>query len=312
MFYILLFIIGIIAGFFSVKIYLTPQLKITEEKNVKIEQENKQILEQNQRLKQENIQYLSQQKELISNIDLLESQSKKSAEIFLKQNIDLAKEQLSQKIQYYKQEEKSYKDSYLQVLKDSVDNYIAEINEKNQIVENLDKKIIDLQSIVNAAVEANKRQQEQQEKQDFYKLQIPQEDLEEIKKLREVSSYLKNSEPLNKVIWKVYYEKPYTDLIGRVVGSGIHTGIYKITNLENQMCYVGQAVNIADRLKQHIKRGLGAEPATRNKLYPAMKNIGVENFSFEIIEQCDRSCLNEKEDYWQEYFKAKEFGYSIK
>ena len=34
--------------------------------------------------------------------------------------------------------------SYLQVLKDSVDNYIAEINEKNQIVENLDKKIIDL------------------------------------------------------------------------------------------------------------------------------------------------------------------------
>lgn len=250
MFYILLFIIGIIigiiAGFFSVKIYLTPQLKITEEKNAKIEQENKQILEQNQKLKQENIQYLSQQKELISNIDLLESQSKKSAEIFLKQNIDLAKEQLNQKIQYYKQEEKSYKDSYLQVLKDSVDNYIAEINEKNQIVENLDKKIIDLQSIVNAAVEANKRQQEQQEKQDFYKLQIPQEDLEEIKKLREVSSYLKNSEPLNKVIWKVYYEKPYTDLIGRVVGSGIHTGIYKITNLENQMCYVGQAVKLAD------------------------------------------------------------------
>lgn len=43
-----------------------------------------------------------------------------------------------------------------------------------------------------------------------------------------------------------------------------------------------------------------------------MKNIGVENFSFEIIEQCNRSCLNEKEDYWQEYFKAKEFGYSIK
>jgi hypothetical protein len=51
--------------------------------------------------------------------------------------------------------------------------------------------------------------------------------------LREVAKLLRDSEPLNKVIWKVYYEKPYTDLIGRVVGSGIKTGIYKITNSEN-------------------------------------------------------------------------------
>jgi group I intron endonuclease len=78
------------------------------------------------------------------------------------------------------------------------------------------------------------------------------------------------------------------------------------------MCYVGQAANIADRWKQHIKRGIGAEPLTRNKLYPAMLSIGVENFSFEIIEECDRSKLNELEDYWQDFYKAKEFGYSIK
>jgi hypothetical protein len=40
--------------------------------------------------------------------------------------------------------------------------------------------------------------------------------------------------------------------------------------------------------------------------------FGVENFSFEIIEECPREKLDEREDYWQEYFKAKEFGYSIK
>ena len=34
--------------------------------------------------------------------------------------------------------------------------------------------------------------------------------------------------------------------------------------------------------------------------------------SFEIIEECDRSKLNELEDYWQDFYKAKEFGYSIK
>ena len=43
-----------------------------------------------------------------------------------------------------------------------------------------------------------------------------------------------------------------------------------------------------------------------------MLKDGVENFTFEVIEECPRNELNDKEDYWQEYFKAKEFGYSIK
>jgi hypothetical protein len=30
---------------------------------------------------------------------------------------------------------------------------------------------------------------------------------------------LRNKEALNKVIWKVFYEKPTTDLIGRVIGN---------------------------------------------------------------------------------------------
>ena len=78
------------------------------------------------------------------------------------------------------------------------------------------------------------------------------------------------------------------------------------------MCYVGQAVNFANRWKQHIKRGVGAEPITHNKLYPAMQKEGVENFTFEVIEECQAVQLNEREQYWQEYFKAKEFGYSIR
>ena len=134
----------------------------------------------------------------------------------------------------------------------------------------------------------------------------------EIYELRKITPTLKNSEPLMKAIWKIYYEKPYTDLVGRVVGNGKHTGIYKITNIENKMCYVGQAVDIADRWKTHIKRGIGAEAPGNNKLYPAMLSFGVENFTFEILEECDRSKLSEREDYWQDVCKAKEFGYSIK
>lgn len=40
--------------------------------------------------------------------------------------------------------------------------------------------------------------------------------------------------------------------------------------------------------------------------------IGVENFTFEIIEECSRAELNEREDFWQDFYKVKEWGYSIK
>lgn len=151
-----------------------------------------------------------------------------------------------------------------------------------------------------------------EEQENFYRLQLSKDDLNEILKLREIAPFLRNQEPLNKVIWKVYYEKAYTDLIGRVLGKGIKTGIYKITNTQNQMCYVGKSNNIADRWKQHIKQGIGAMPQTKNKLYPAMLEIGVENFTFEIVEECDLAQLDEREKYWTDFFKAQEFGYSIR
>jgi hypothetical protein len=44
-----------------------------------------------------------------------------------------------------------------------------------------------------------------------------------------------------------------------------------------------------------------------------MSKEGIENFTFELIEEVsDRLKLDEREDYWQDFYKAKEFGYSIK
>ena len=198
------------------------------------------------------------------------------------------------------------------MMEETVQEYQEAIAEKQRKLNYLTTQLEIKQVDVNLAVEAAQRKMEMENKQDYYRICLSDEDIAEIKRLREVLPYLRDKTPLNKVIYKVYYEKPLTDMIGRVVGSGVHTGIYKITNIENQMCYVGQAANIADRWKQHCKRGVGAEDWTQNKLYPAMYSLGVENFTFEIVEECDRSKLNEREDYWQDYFHAKDFGYSIK
>lgn len=183
-------------------------------------------------------------------------------------------------------------------LKSEIDIYIADLNQIRR------KRA--------AAIEDAKRQEEMKTQSEFYKLQISVEDLDDICELKQVEKRLSKKEVLNKLIYKVYFEKPYTDLIGRVVGKEVKTGIYKITNTLNQKVYIGQAVNIAERWKQHIKRALGAEPLTQNKLYPAMQKDGVWNFTFEIVEVCDKSKLSEREQYWQQFFGAKEYGYSIK
>ena len=89
-------------------------------------------------------------------------------------------------------------------------------------------------------MEIAKHKLEEETAQDFYKLQLSQESIDDIKALRSIESLLHNQESINKIIWKVYYEKPYTDLIGRI-GISVNPvcGIYKITNINNQMTYVG-------------------------------------------------------------------------
>lgn len=316
-------ILSLILGGVVVYFILQPKIKKTQEYNLDIERLNNNLIGEKWRLEDETKQLQielaslqAKRDEVQSSIFSLEQQAKESADIFYQKNMEIAQTNLDKSLEnasnYYTAQTEQYQSNYKEMMADCAQSISDLINQKRIELKELDLAIKEQSEKVNASVEASKRAEEIRSQSDFYKLIIPEEDLNEIKELREVEKHLRNPEPLNKVIWKCYYEKPTTDLIGRVIGSGAHTGIYKITNLTNQMCYVGQAANLAERWKQHIKRGLGADPVTKNKLYPAMKAIGVENFSFEVIEKCERSKLDEREDYWQDFFKAKEFGYSIK
>ena len=312
---------------------LRNKLKATIELDTQTREENAKIIEESQRLLQtqnqlnEKISNLNNDyNSLIKEIDFLKDKKKilddnyqqasLNAEMYCQKANELASEKFAQSAeqmaQKYQQAEDNYQQEYLKAIEESTKEYTNLIIQKQEELNKISQELVEAKAKQNAIVEANKRAEEVKQKEQFYKLNLSEIDIEEIKKLRSIIPYLRSAEPINKVIWKVYYEKPYTDLIGRVIGQGIHTGIYKITNIENQKCYIGQAVNIADRWKQHIKRGVGAEAPTRNKLYPAMYELGPEQFTFEILEECDKSLLDSREDYWQEFYQAKEFGYSIK
>ena len=313
---LLFILIGALVGAGVLYVIIKPKLKATQELDEATKLQNEELHTELVALEKQHAALTAKRQEIQDSITLLEKQAEESSNAIYKKSWELANEKMSNASEVmskqYEQAKQIAENDYLETLKDCANSFTSQINDKKNELKKVQDELTDLVQKLNSAVEANKRAEEIKQKQDFYRLQLTTIDLDEIKRLREVEPYLREKEPLNKVIWKVYYEKPYTDLIGRVVGTGIHTGIYKITNIENQMCYVGQAVNIADRWKQHIKRGIGAEAPTRNKLYPAMLEVGVENFTFEIVEECDKSKLNEREDYWQEFFHAKDFGYSIK
>lgn len=83
-------------------------------------------------------------------------------------------------------------------------------------------------------------------------------------------------------------------------------GIYKITNKVNGKCYIGQSINIKRRWRQHKETYVN--PASENYDYPLYKAIrfyGLENFSFEVLEECQPEKLNEKEIYCSPKYSAK-------
>ena len=263
------------------------------------------LFNQNERLAAANTSASERLDELNGSILRAEKQAQEAADLFYQSKMEVAQNKLNQELaDLAKQHEENvqhFSDEYAHIVSDTLDRF-----------KDLSDQVAVMQATTDAAIAAAKRAEEMKDNLAFYRIQLSAADVKEIELLRSVEPYLRDKEPLNKVIWKCYYEKPTTDMIGRVVGSGVKTGIYKLTEIETGKCYVGQAANIADRWKQHIKRGVGAETPTRNKLYPAMIAAGPENFTFEVIEICDRTALDAREDYWQDYFKAKEFGYSIK
>lgn len=73
-------------------------------------------------------------------------------------------------------------------------------------------------------------------------------------------------------------------------------GIYKITNNINQKVYIGQSVDIYNRWNHHKSCCLNPNCHEYNSpFYRALRKYGRDNFTFEIIEQCDVDDLDEKE-----------------
>ena len=298
---ILLIIVGIIIFVQGSKnLALAQEIKNTKEEEIRLsELKLKQNYDELNRLYNEQneiIQAITKEKEKFTNIYIIEKKRISEQIQLYKDNTSYASEQylLTLEKAYEEAEDKYYK--RLEVL-ESQQNIAAAALEK-------------IKDALSAATEAQLREREIAEQLDFYKLSLTTLELEDVKKLNSIKYSLHQPIILNKLIWSTYFQKQTTDMCNRILGKDRICGIYKITNLETKQSYIGQSVDVAQRWKDHVKCGLGIEASATNRLYKAMQEDGVWNFTFELLETCSRDELNEKERLWIAMYKTDSLGYN--
>lgn len=179
--------------------------------------------------------------------------------------------------------------------------------------EKLEEKIRIKKEQINCLIEQFKKDEEARKEADFYRIPITSAAQDDINKLKGVAAQLNNPATLYKLIWKEYYENGFNAMIGRVLGNDKEkSGIYKITDTRSQMCYIGQTTNFKNRWRTHAKRAVKAEEGTSNRLYQDMWENGLENYTFQIVEICEKDKLTEREKFYIDFFNSKEWGFNSK
>lgn len=82
-------------------------------------------------------------------------------------------------------------------------------------------------------------------------------------------------------------------------------GIYKITNLKNGDCYIGSSKDIGKRWKKHISLYNKNGRCYNYLIYKAFRKYGINNFKFEVLEECEEGFLIKQEQYYYEMLNPK-------
>ena len=301
---LIMLITGIIACIIAYK-------KIKNQKQVdkEIEETNKKLLENYNEL-------TIKQNNLIDKINLLEQQEKNKTDK-LKQLNEITENMNKSAATAFSQYVEVLENSYSQIEKEfenSIETLdISYATVQDQYLSKIDGIKADLEKITKtraAAMEAQLNEERIKKEKEFYSLQLSTLELTDVKILNKIKSQLNNPRVLSMLIWQTFYRDRMTTLCNNILGTATVTGIYKITNQLNGIYYIGQAVDVAKRWKDHAKCGLGIDAPASNKMYFAMQQDGLENFTWELLEKCSSTELNEKEKFYIELYQAKEYGYN--
>lgn len=277
---------------------------------------NKKIYEETERLKAEYELYKTTNETILSENNKLTTQIEEG-----KKHLSTIQNAIDNQQEMSSNAFKNYCDILEKRYKEVEEEHDMEVEALNTAYSNLQLKLLreadevrsDLDKIKatrTAAIEAARREKDIENNLTFYCLDISDADKRDIAKLEALKPSLNKPRVLSMLIWQTWFQKPLKALSANVVGATDATGIYKITNIKTKECYIGQAMHIKERWAEHAKCGLGIDTPAGNKLYKAIQEFGLWNFSFEVLEICPQNQLNEKEKYYIDLYSSYDYGYN--
>ncbi len=286
----------------SLNLQLQDQRKDLEVVNNLIQQRNSNIDKINALTEEKEIHYVN----LLTKIDKLKQESNK----FYNEQKLIIEEQLSK----FKEVSLQAAENYFDSLEKNYQHADAvHMQKMTRLKEEQDAAAASLNKIIqtrNQAHAALLKQRQIKENKDNYRLSPSISDLQDIHSLERIKQTLHKPRVLSMLIWQTFWQPIAKKQFPLILKDKTKMGIYKITNLKTDQAYIGQSVDIYKRWSQHCKAGLGIDTPVGNKLYKAIQEYGLENFTFQLLCQCQKQQLDEKERYFIELYQADTFGYN--
>lgn len=229
------------------------------------------------------------EQEILEQINNLSSQKQQEInDLFLKSHLEYKEEKEKLRLDLLHQKEENLE--YINNLLENKQTLISEIEDYEQ-----KRKAIN---------EAVLREKEIQEKEDFYKIKISESDLDDILILKDIEKKIHNREAINKLIYEIFIKRPSQEMIKRVVQKDKVCGIYKITYIKTGESYIGRSKDIRNRWKQHILSSLNIGSIAHTTFHNFLSEKGLQNFTFEILEEVAPEKLSEREKYWIAFYET--------
>lgn len=207
-------------------------------------------------------------------------------------------------------EEKDKYISYLNAeLEEDSQSFLESINTLRFMERKIVGEVEDVASRLVSLIEAEKSLLDENRQQTL-RLPLSREDVSDLKLLvDEILPRIRREDVIRKLVWVEYIQKPTFALVSDVFPMNT-PGIYKITNINTKKSYVGRSVDVRARVVEHIRSSLGLGSIADQAIHHAMREEGLENFMFELLEDCEKDKLAEREKYYIDIFQSNIHGYN--
>lgn len=198
--------------------------------------------EENREIIQKNKQAELMQVQLTTNINKLKEEEKyiQSQLENYQNNFNTTVQQQQQMYELALQEYEKNIDDKKQKIENDFNDYCEDIQtQRGEILSSLEE----LKSTRAAAHQALLKEQEVKDNKDNYRLLPTEADLADIRRLEIVKRELNKPRVLSMLIWQTYFQPIAKKQFPVILQAKTKCGIYKITNIQTDECYIGQSVN---------------------------------------------------------------------